>query len=125
MKILVVDDEIIIRALLLDVLKSDGHEVYAVGNAKDALKLIKKYNYDIVFSDVHMPDMNGYELLKQVKSSYPDIAVIMMDSYPEELSERCMQDGALYCVHKPFDISELRKVISSIENKTKPDDVSQ
>ncbi|MBN1521600.1 MAG: response regulator [Candidatus Aureabacteria bacterium] len=124
MRILIVDDEIIIRALLLDVLKSDGHEVDAVGNGYDALKLAKKNDYDIIFSDVHMPEMNGYELLTQIKSHHPQMAVVMMDSYPEELSERCMRDGAFHCVHKPFDISELRKVIKSIEDKKHSGDVS-
>ena len=117
MRILIVDDEIIIRALLLDVLKSDGHEVDAVGNGFDALKLAKKKDFDMVFSDVHMPEMNGYELLTQFKSYHADIAFVMMDSYPEELSERCLKDGAIHCVHKPFDINELRKVIKSIEEK--------
>ncbi|MCK5708167.1 MAG: response regulator [Candidatus Aureabacteria bacterium] len=119
MNILIVDDEIIIRALLLDVLKSDGHDVYAVSNGFDAIKLIKKKNIDLVFSDVHMPEMNGYDLLTQIQSSQPEITVIMMDSYPEDLSERCLERGALKCVHKPFDIKELREVIKNIE-KNKP-----
>ena len=117
MNILIVDDEIIIRALLLDVLKSDGHTVHAAANGYDAIKVIKKKPIDIVFSDVHMPEMNGYELLTKIQSDHPEIAIIMMDSYPEELSERCLSAGALRCVHKPFDISELRTAIKSIEDK--------
>ncbi len=125
MRILIVDDEIIIRALLLDVLKSDGHEVDAVANGFDALKLDKKRPYDIVLSDVHMPQMNGYELLTQLKSRRPDVAIVMMDSYPEELSERCLEEGAIRCIHKPFDIDELRATIKSIKNKDHLRDVTQ
>ena len=72
---------------------------------------MKKKTFDIVFSDVHMPAMNGHELLTAINSQHPGTSVVMMDSYPEELSERCLREGALYCVHKPFDITELRDVI--------------
>jgi CheY-like chemotaxis protein len=111
MKILIVDDEVIIRALLLDVLRNDGHDADAASSGHDALKLMKKKAFDVVFSDVHMPAMNGYELLTAINAHHPGTSVVMMDSYPEELSERCLREGAIHCVHKPFDITELRGVI--------------
>jgi two-component system, response regulator, stage 0 sporulation protein F len=124
MKILIVDDEIIIRALLVDVLRNDGHEADAEPNGVEALNRFREKGYDLIFSDVHMPEMNGYELLKRVREQYPGVFVVMMDSYPEELSEKCLRDGAFYCVHKPFDITELREVIRRVQSEKQKKDVT-
>ena len=85
-KILIADDEFVIRELLTDVLQDYGYEVVAVENGKKAVEKVKEKQFKIIISDVHMPVMNGFEALKAIKKISPDISIIMMDSYPDFLT---------------------------------------
>lgn len=116
MKILVVDDEAIIRHLLTDVLKDDQHQVVAVENGKQAVEKVKESSFDLVFSDVHMPVLNGLETVKVIRSLNKKIVIVMMDSFPDLLSELAQEEGAITCIHKPFELKEIREILKNIEN---------
>ena len=116
MKILVVDDEAIIRHLLTDVLKDDQHQVVAVENGKQAVEKVKESSFDLVFSDVHMPVLNGLETVKVIRSLNKNIVIVMMDSFPDLLSELAQEEGAITCIHKPFELKEIREILKNIEN---------
>jgi len=116
MKILVTDDDPIIRKLLFEVLTSDGHQVTVAENGLEALKEAQKQSYQLVFMDVHMPIMNGLEALINIREKFPGMAVAMMDSYPDQLVSQAKREGALTCIHKPFDLKEIRKLIQKVEN---------
>ncbi len=114
MKILVVDDDPIIRKLLLEVLTNDGHQVTVAKNGFEGLNLARKQPFQLVFMDVHMPIMNGLEALISIRNLYPEMAVAMMDSYPDQLVRQAESKGALTCMHKPFDLNEIREVIEEV-----------
>jgi two-component system response regulator (stage 0 sporulation protein F) len=114
MRILVVDDDPIIRKLLLEVLTSDGHQVTIADNGREALREAQKQTFRLVFMDVHMPIMNGLETLIAIRNIYPQTVVAMMDSYPDQLVRQAENKGALTCIHKPFDLNEIRKVIKEV-----------
>ena len=114
MKILVVDDDPIIRKLLLEVLTNDGHQVTVAKNGLEGLNLARRQPFQLVFMDVHMPIMNGLEALISIRNLYPEMAVAMMDSYPDQLVRQAESKGALTCMHKPFDLNEIRKVIEEV-----------
>ena len=116
MKILVADDDPIIRKLLFEVLTHDGHQVTVTENGLEALKEAQKQPFELIFLDVHMPMMNGLETLINILKLYPEMAVAMMDSYPDQLVNQAKKEGALTCIHKPFDLKEIREVIEKIEN---------
>ncbi len=124
MKILVVDDDPIIRKLLLEVLTNDGHQVTVAKNGLEGLNLARRQPFQLVFMDVHMPIMNGLETLISIRNLYPEMAVAMMDSYPDQLVREAESRGALTCMHKPFDLNEIREVIEEVgssnlkENRT-------
>jgi two-component system response regulator (stage 0 sporulation protein F) len=117
MKILVADDDPIIRKLLSEVLTTDGHQVTVTENGYEALKRAQTQIFELIFMDVHMPIMNGLETLISIRRLYPDMAVAMMDSYPDQLVRQAESRGALTCIHKPFDLDEIREVIKEIEEK--------
>jgi len=114
MKILVVDDDPIIRKLLLEVLTNDGHQVTVAKNGLEGLNLARRQPFQLVFMDVHMPKMNGLEALISIRNLYPEMAVAMMDSYPDQLVRQAVSEGALTCMHKPFDLNEIREVIEEV-----------
>lgn len=118
MRILVVDDDPIIRKLLLEVLTNDGHQVTTAENGLEALKNTKNRACELIFMDVHMPKMNGLEALIAIRELFPHLPVAMMDSYPDQLVREAVGRGALTCMHKPFDLKEMRRIIREVETLT-------
>jgi CheY-like chemotaxis protein len=114
MKILVADDDPIIRKLLCEVLTHDGHEVSTVADGAQAVKEAQEKEFELFFSDVHMPVMNGLETVRTMRNLYPQLPVVMMDSYPDQLASQAKNEGALACIHKPFDLEEIRNIIQRI-----------
>lgn len=119
MRVLVVDDEAIIRHLLTDVLKDDGHQVVAVENGKKAVEKVKESSFDLVFSDVHMPALNGLETIKIIRDLDKKICIVMMDSFPDLLSQLAQEEGALTCIHKPFELNEIREILKNLQEMRK------
>jgi two-component system response regulator (stage 0 sporulation protein F) len=119
MRILVVDDEAIIRHLLTDVLKDDQHQVVAVENGKEAVDKVKDSPFDLIFSDVHMPVLNGLEMVKKIRTIDKNITIVMMDSFPDLLSELAQEEGAIACIHKPFELKEIREVLKNFPDSKK------
>ena len=118
MKILLADDDPVIRKLLCEVLTDDGHKVSVAADGAQAVREAQKEEFDLFFSDVHMPVLNGLETLRVMRSLHPHLPVVMMDSYPDQLVNQAQKEGALTCIHKPFDLKEIRKVIKEVKKST-------
>jgi len=116
-KILVVDDEIFVRELLLEFLSMQGYEVILADSGEIAVQLMHTQTADVVLLDLKMTGMDGIETLKQIKKSAPGIIAIIMTGYPTiESSIEALRHGACDYVIKPFKLNELK---SSIENALK------
>ncbi len=125
-KILVVDDEPSNILVLRGFLKSMGHEVICVENAFAALKVLDR-SFDLVLSDVMMPEMNGFELVEQIRS-HPeiyDIPVIIATTFTEKGHRlKAVEVGANDFITKPVDVVELRvRVDSMLKQKAQQDDI--
>src|SRR5262249_25686235 len=83
--VLVIDDEQTIREVLTEILQSEGHMVTAVDGGRKALALLNEREFDLVFTDLGMPEMNGWEIAKYVKTQYPNLPVIMSTGWGEEI----------------------------------------
>jgi len=102
-KILVVDDEAIMRESLRDWLSDIGHQVLTAENGPQALKVIERRKPDIIITDLVMPGMDGIELLKRAKEISPGIEVIIITAYgsiPTAIT--AMREGAYDYIEKPF-----------------------
>lgn len=110
-QVLVVDDEEVMRHLLTDLLSDEGFNVRTVCNGAEAVDEVKQVYFDIIFCDVHMPVMNGAEAFKLIKEISPETAMVMMDSCPDGLVQQAIENGALCCIHKPFDIQDVREIV--------------
>ena len=121
-KVLIVDDEETLtwsmaRSLSKD---KDKYEVIIANNGKEALNLLRKNNIDLVISDIRMPDINGLDLLVKIKKEYPQTRVIIMTAYgSSDVQKEANRRGSLYYVEKPFEISDIRKIIIDLIGKKK------
>ena len=113
-KILIVDDDEQILEMLGEFLEEEGFIIDLSSGGQDALKKLEDGKYHLVISDVRMPDIDGFEVLQQVKEKYIKTKVILMTGYTEEydISDALIL-GADDYITKPFDVD---KVISSVNN---------
>jgi response regulator RpfG family c-di-GMP phosphodiesterase len=111
--VLIVDDELSTRALIVEALKKSQINVLEAGNGLEALEILANNPCDLIISDVKMPIMSGMELLNKVKIINPGIHVIMITGYGNvDLSVSVMKAGAVDFITKPFDIDELLHKVS-------------
>ena len=104
-KVLVVDDEEIMRKLFTDILQEEGCKVTCVSNGKEAVDRIKDEFFDLAFIDLHMPVMDGVQTFYMLRKVTPKTVLVMMDSMPIYGIEKFKEMGAATHIHKPFDIS--------------------
>ena len=126
-RILVVDDEESIREFLDIMLKKEGYEVSLAEDGQQALGVLKNRSFDMVISDLQMPNLNGVELLKEVKTQFPDILFMLITAFgTTESAVEAMKLGAYDYITKPFKIDEVRLNIKNalraqnleVENRT-------
>lgn len=111
-RILVVDDEKDICALLKEFLDLKGYDTYTAFDGKTALKMFKEIRPDVVLLDIVMPGMTGIEVLKEIKKRSPSTAVVMATAVTdEETAKRALEQGAYDYVVKPFDLNYLETVL--------------
>ncbi len=118
--ILVVEDNDLVRTLTAGILKRQNFEVVTAANPKEALEILEGKNFALMLSDVIMPGMSGIELAEKVKMSMPDIKVVFMTGYSEELigREGLMDEKATY-IKKPFTLSDLLQKLANVLNADK------
>jgi two-component system response regulator PilR (NtrC family) len=108
-RILVVDDEESIREFLEIMLKKEGYEVTLAEDGQKAKDLLAKKTFDMIISDLQMPNVTGIELLKHVKDAYPEIVFMMITAFgTTETAVEAMKMGAYDYITKPFKIDEVR-----------------
>ncbi len=112
-KILIVDDEQSIRGLLRQVLAGTRYRCEEAGNAEEAVKKLEKNSFSLVLLDIKMPGRSGLDLLPEIKSSFPDTAVIMATAVGDtDVAVQCMKHGAYDFITKPFILDD---VVISVE----------
>lgn len=109
--ILIIDDDKGIRELLQKFLRLNGFEAHSVNNGISALNLLKKEHFDIIITDYYMPEMNGIELTKIVKSQYPHALIIGISANCD--GKDFLTAGADAFLSKPLQLQELLSVCQS------------
>ena len=107
-KILIVDDEEIIRDSLTFILRKEGYEVDEARNGVQALEKVMATSYDIVITDIEMPEMRGTELLEKISLRSPHTFVIIITAYGSiETAIEALRKGAYDYVLKPIEFDDL------------------
>ena len=108
LNIIVVDDTILNVVLLEEICKEEGHNVDSFTNPLEALESIKQKEYDLAFIDYMMPELNGIELIKQIKQIQPNVISVMITAADsQEVKLKALEAGASEFLSKPIDISEM------------------
>ncbi|MCK4743641.1 MAG: response regulator [Sulfuriflexus sp.] len=113
--ILVVDDDPVLTALTSKILETANYQVTTAQHADEALEMLKQNKFSIVLSDITMPGMDGYELAEKIRTTYPDIKIILLSGYHEKNNlTDSVQKSYDMRLKKPFQSDELIKCVDSL-----------
>ena len=117
-KVLVVDDEAILRNALGEIIKTWGHEVVLAEDVGDALMKLAEAGTDFMLSDVFLPDVSGIDLMKKVKEDYPEIPVVILTGHGSiEDAVQALQMGAENYLTKPVEPPRLKLILDQLVDK--------
>lgn len=107
-KILVIDDQRSIRNTLKDILELEGYEVELAENGKDGMEVFLESKYDLVLSDIKMPEMDGLEVLSKIMEVHSDVPVVMISGHGNiDTAVESIKKGAYDFIEKPLDLNRL------------------
>jgi len=113
-KVLIVDDDHLICWALEKEFAALDLETRVVEKGSDALSELRRQPCDFVFLDIHLPDLNGLELLQEIDKISPDSVIVIMSGDASETNrQRAYNGGALQFLEKPFDLSEIHGILKS------------
>lgn len=117
--ILVVDDESSFRKTLKEILENNGYKAYVAEDGLTAIQMVKENHFDIVFIDVMLPGIDGFQTLEKIKEIDPDTNAIMMTGQNiEDFTDQAVSRGAFAHMTKPVDLARLLQLtINAIEKK--------
>ncbi len=117
-KILIVDDEFLIRWSLSEAISEEGYSVKAVENGKQALEAIDTECFDLVITDLVMPSPDGWEVLKHVKEKYPRAEVVIITAHGTQDTEAAAKErGAYGYIEKPEIIDKIILLLRNLHKE--------
>jgi CheY-like chemotaxis protein len=123
-RILVVEDDADLALLMSTLLESSGYNVMAVSNGLDALRELSKRHFDVIVTDYLMPQLNGLELLKHVRTQYPETPVILVSGHsPESINALDPQPFAR--IRKPYENEILLNWVRSAAHSSPTPDIQR
>ncbi len=105
------------RTILADILTAQGHSVRMAASGKEGLDLFRDERYDLVLTDLGMPEMSGWQVARAVKELSPETPVILVTGWGEELNPDAVREGAIgFILSKPFRVNDvLTLVVRALE----------
>ena len=119
-RILVIDDDELIRSLFKEVLEEQGHTVVTADTTTKGLAYIMQREFDLIFLDLNMPETDGAEILREMRGIKHRLPVVIITGYPDsEMMDRAMKQGPLGVMLKPFDDSDITSAVNSFMHAAK------
>ena len=117
LKILIVDDEATIREILQELLQYEGYSTKTADSGITALSVIGEFKPHVVLLDIHMPDMDGFQCLQQIKENYPAIEVLMISAFASgETGKKSLELGAYDYMDKPVNFEHLINILKLLKS---------
>ena len=120
--ILVIDDDDLVRSMVVELLEGDGHLVFSASGGEEALAIVGAVLPDLILVDRHMPGMNGLEIVHRLRAdpTTSRVPIVAMTSASAEEANELTRAGCIAFIPKPFDPIEFRGLIAGIIRATVP-----
>lgn len=115
--ILVVDNDLKLLSIIQEYLELCHYQVTTAATGLDALRLLRSDNYDVLLTDIVMPDISGLGLIEISRKEFPKLPVIAMTGYGKQVKDLTTERAPDYYLEKPFNLAELSKAIESVLHK--------
>jgi CheY-like chemotaxis protein len=116
-RILVIDDEEHLRNLLADILKTGGYQVKTAPHGKEGLTSFQEEQYDVVITDLGMPEMSGLEVAEEIKRIDPSTPVVLLTGLNVQLGDEIIKDKKVdLVISKPFQLAEVLETVQNALN---------
>ena len=116
--ILIVDDSQDLSHVIADFLSLYGYQVHTARDGYDALECLQSQQIQVVVSDIHMPRMDGFTLMGEIKTKYPKVPIVLITGFSvSDAQKMALERGANAFVAKPFKLKELKSVIESVSQE--------
>lgn len=113
MKLLIIDDEPELVAILAAFLKQHGHDCVTALDVQEAIRSASQHHPDLVITDYRLPDGDGFDVIRHIRQTFPQIPVILMTSYHDSATEEASRKaGAAAYLRKPFAFVQLTSAIA-------------
>ena len=113
--VLIIDDEEELCMLMELVLEREHFLAQSIHVLENSLTLIQQLKPDYIFLDNHLPDGKGINFIKKMIAAYPQVKIVMMTAHNErQLTEKALEEGASYFLHKPFNRNNIENIINSL-----------
>lgn len=118
LKILVIDDDKLIRWSLKEILSQEGHHVDVVSTVDDAFSQTEKFSYQLIFADFEIEDENCIDVLKKLQESHPETQIIILSAQSQKQIESYITGISVHAIiEKPFDSQQIRALSQGIQDK--------
>jgi PAS domain S-box-containing protein len=115
LRILVVDDELPVRETLAEMLTAVHHQVELAGSGQEALRKMEQHTFDFVFTDLAMPEMDGWETARSIRKSWPDVKIVLVTGYGPATTPPPGEEHLVDAIiGKPFDFSQVGATLNSL-----------
>jgi len=118
LKVLVIDDDKLIRWSLREILAQDGHHVDVASNINDAFSQTEKVSYQLIFADFEIENENCVDMLKQLQKSHPETRIVILSAQSQKQIEPQIEGISVHAIiEKPFDSGQIRALSQGIQDK--------
>ena len=116
-RILVVDNDVKLLSIIQEYLQLCHYQVTTAATGLDALQLLRSDNYDVLLTDIVMPDISGLGLIEIARKEFPELPIIAMTGYGKQVRNLTSEHTPDYYLEKPFNLEELSKAVASLLHK--------
>ena len=116
--ILLVEDEAITRNALADALRSEGHKVIQAADGNEALALLQKSRFDLVITDLLIPNQSGFVLVTSIRVMWPHMPILLISGHLSPEAGKLVSEGFTEFIHKPIDPVELVATVKRLLRKS-------
>ena len=115
LRILVVDDELPVRETLAEMLTAVRHKVELAGSGQEALQKMRQHSFDFVFTDLAMPEMDGWETARSIRKDWPDVKIVLVTGYGPNTTPPTGEEHLVDAIiGKPFDFSQVGSTLTTL-----------